>query len=162
MGDSYIMNGVKSLFRFHWGSVVAGSFLLNFFYIPDLVYDFLKPNENNRGCYKCFTTVCCCCDRFFGFARSDAMAFINAVGLPYCNSSRWCEKINYLSSYFDGSQSIFRVHLLLFSISVQEVMSCQLLLPLQQALYTRMRQELLPINSLYFLVLPSIYLLSHI
>lgn len=102
------MNGVKSLFRFHWGSVVAGSFLLNFFYIPDLVYDFLKPNENNRGCYKCFTTVCCCCDRFFGFARSDAMAFVNAVGLPYCNSSRWCEKINYLSSYFDGSQSIFR------------------------------------------------------
>lgn len=118
MGDSYIMNGVKSLFRFHWGSVVAGSFLLNFFYIPDLMYDFLKPNENNRGCYKCFTTVCCCCDRFFGFARSDAMAFINAVGLPYCNSSRWCEKINYLSSYFDGSQSIFRVYSLLFSISV--------------------------------------------
>ena len=156
------MNGVKSLFRFHWGSVVAGSFLLNFFYIPDLMYDFLKPNENNRGCYKCFTTVCCCCDRFFGFARSDAMAFINAVGLPYCNSSRWCEKINYLSSYFDGSQSIFRVYLLLFSISVQVVMSCQQLQPLLQALYMQLPQELLLINLLYFLVLSLIYLLSHI
>lgn len=84
------MFGVKGLFRFHWGSVVASSFLLNFFYLPDIIYDFFKPNENNRGCYKCFTGVCCACDRLFGFARSETMAFINAIGLPYCNSSRWC------------------------------------------------------------------------
>lgn len=31
-GDSLIMNGVKALFKFHWGSVVGSSFLLNFFF----------------------------------------------------------------------------------------------------------------------------------
>lgn len=44
MKDSYIMHGIKGLFRFHWGSVVASSFLLNFFYLPDIIYDFIKPN----------------------------------------------------------------------------------------------------------------------
>lgn len=88
--DSYIMHGVKGLFKYHWGSVVASSFLLNFFYLPDIIYDFFKPNPANKSCYSCFTSVCCLCDRIFGFARSETMAFINSVGLPYCNSSRWC------------------------------------------------------------------------
>lgn len=96
------MHGIKGLFRYHWGSVVAGSFLLNFFYLIDIIYYFFRSKPTNK------TSICCCCDRVFGFARSETMAFINSVGLPYCNSSRWCEKINYMSSYFDGGQSIFR------------------------------------------------------
>jgi hypothetical protein len=43
-GESIIMHGTKGLLRYHWGSVVASSFLLNFFFIPDLIYDFVKPS----------------------------------------------------------------------------------------------------------------------
>lgn len=96
VGDSFIMHGIKGLFRYHWGSVVASSFLLNFFYLPDLIYDFVKPSQRNRSCFNCYTSVCCCCERMFGFARSETMAFINAIGLPYCNSSRWCDRLSYL------------------------------------------------------------------
>lgn len=103
------MFGLSNLFRFHWGSVVAGSFLLNFFYLFDVLYDALKPPETSRGCYKTFTSICCLCDRLLGFARGEAHAFINLVGLPYCNSARWCERLNYMTDYFNGSQSIFRV-----------------------------------------------------
>jgi hypothetical protein len=34
-----------NFFKFHWGSVVAGSFLLDFFYIFDIFYDFCKPKN---------------------------------------------------------------------------------------------------------------------
>lgn len=104
------MFGLRGLLCYHWGSVVAASFLLNFFYLFDVVYDIIKPSESNYKFYQCFTGVCCCCDRILGFVRSEAMAFINLTGLPYCNSARWIERINYLSTYFDGSQSINRVN----------------------------------------------------
>lgn len=96
LGDSRILFGVKNLFKFHWGSVVAGSFLANFFYLPDILFDLIKPSNTNSPFY----SVCCCCDRVFGFVRSEAVGFINMVGLPFCNSSRWCEKINGLSEEF--------------------------------------------------------------
>ena len=41
---SYLF-GISNLFRFHWGSVVAGSFILNFFYFFDVLYDAIKPTE---------------------------------------------------------------------------------------------------------------------
>jgi len=65
-GDSLIMNGVKALFKFHWGSVVGSSFLLNFFFLPDLIYSFIK---GIFGC-KCCSNACSPIDRLFGFARS--------------------------------------------------------------------------------------------
>ena len=48
LGDSRFMFGLSNLFRFHWGSVVAGSFLLNFFYLFDVLYDAIKPAESSR------------------------------------------------------------------------------------------------------------------
>jgi hypothetical protein len=76
-----------NLFKFHWGSVVAGSFLLNFFYIFDAFYDFFKPNHKSPTL---LSKMCCCCDRLLGFARSDTLSFVNLVGQPYCNSARYC------------------------------------------------------------------------
>lgn len=56
-----------NLFKYHWGSVVAGAFLLHFVYPIDLVYDILKPSQNNHGAYRRF---CCCCERVLDLARS--------------------------------------------------------------------------------------------
>jgi hypothetical protein len=96
-----------NFFKFHWGSVVAGSFLLDFFYILDVFYDFMKPrNEENLSV---FAKICCCCDRILGLARSDTFSFLNLVGQPYCNSARYCEEIGDRSDQFEGSQSVFRV-----------------------------------------------------
>ncbi len=93
--------------KFHWGSVVAGSLLLDFFYIFDIFYDFMKPK--NSDTLSIFTKICCCCDRVLGLARSDTFSFLNLIGQPYCNSARFCEQIDDRSDTFDGSQSVFRV-----------------------------------------------------
>lgn len=56
-----------NLFKYHWGSVVAGAFLLHFIYPIDLIYDILKPSQTNHGPYR---TFCCCCERVLDLARS--------------------------------------------------------------------------------------------
>lgn len=38
--------GLGNLFKFHYGSVIVGSFLLNFFYLFDTFYDFIKPSNS--------------------------------------------------------------------------------------------------------------------
>lgn len=81
-----------NLLKFHWGSVVAGSFILNFFYIFDTFYDFSKPRDSQN--LSLFAKICCCCDRALGFSRSDTFSFVNLVGQPYCNSARYCEEID--------------------------------------------------------------------
>ena len=97
-----------NFFKFHWGSVVAGSFLLDFFYIFDIFYDFMKPK--NEESLSTFAKICCCCDRVLGLARSDTFSFLNLIGQPYCNSARYCEEIDDRSDTFEGSQSVFRVN----------------------------------------------------
>ena len=88
-GSSKFLFGLKALFAFHWGSVVAGSFMINFFFIPDLLFDFIRPNEDdNPGGFQTFNKVCCLCNRVLGLVREESMAFINMTGLPYCNASR--------------------------------------------------------------------------
>ena len=42
--SSKFLFGLKAFFRFHWGSVVGGSFMINFFFIPDLLFDFIRPD----------------------------------------------------------------------------------------------------------------------
>jgi hypothetical protein len=37
------IDSVRNLFCYHWGSVVAGSFMLGFLTIPDMLFDILKP-----------------------------------------------------------------------------------------------------------------------
>jgi hypothetical protein len=82
----------KLLVMKHFGSVIAGSFMTGFLAAFDMIFDFLRPSENrqNPSTYdKIFGVACGCCVRIFDFVRSDALAFINLAGNPYCNSSRY-------------------------------------------------------------------------
>jgi hypothetical protein len=38
---------IRNLFCYHWGSVVAGSFMLGFLTVPDMLFDLLKPSRIN-------------------------------------------------------------------------------------------------------------------
>jgi len=46
---------INNLFSFHWGSVVAGSFLLYILYPFDLICDFIKPSNPDST----FNFICC-------------------------------------------------------------------------------------------------------
>ena len=91
------MNPKKTLITKHFGSVVAGSFMTGFFALGDYIFDLIKPSskesEEDEGCWdKIFkSALCMCCTKTFDLVRSDAMAYINLSGNPYCNSARYCE-----------------------------------------------------------------------
>jgi hypothetical protein len=123
-GDRDLQLSLVRLFRFHWGSVAGGAFLLNILYPFDLVYDLLKPKQTVRGnsCLSGF--CCCCCERVLDLARTEAMAMVNLLGTPYCNSSRLCEQIVFFSNYTSGSESANRVSPPLLSSSGSERTYC--------------------------------------
>lgn len=87
---------VRNLFCYHWGSVVAGSFMLGFFTLPDMIFDIFKPSrlkeaEGQTGCYaSCFHCLAGWIEPLFELVRSESMAYINMTGVPYCNASRYC------------------------------------------------------------------------
>lgn len=95
------------------GSVIAGAYITGFLSLFDFIFDFVKPDENANpdGCYtNCYKCFCVCCIRVFDLVRSDAMAFINLTGNPFCNSSRYCEYLCDRSIIMDYSQSTSRAY----------------------------------------------------
>ena len=73
--------------------------------------------------YICFQTCCNPCLKVFELVRSDALAFVNLSGNPYCNSSRYCEYLCEKSLLMDGSQATSRTyricaHMLIASIVI--------------------------------------------
>ena len=85
------------LVTFHWGSVLAGSFLTVLFGIPDTIFDSLRvgveitqPLSTETTYGRCCTNSCSWLYGVCDLVRSDAMAMIHLTGLPYCNSSRYC------------------------------------------------------------------------
>lgn len=86
--------------------------MINVFFLPDLFFGFIRPDEDVRPeAHKTFSSVCCACDRVFGLVRGEAMAMIVMAGMPYCNASRVAENIYfYNNDPIDGpeSQSISR------------------------------------------------------
>lgn len=88
MGDISISVALERLFKYHWGSVVGGAFLLNILYPFDLIYDLFKPDPTVKGGIA--SCLCCCCERVLDLSRTEAMTLINLVGYPYCNASRLC------------------------------------------------------------------------
>ena len=86
--------------------------MTSFLALWDFIFDFVKPDENANpdgcytSCYKCF----CCCASIFDLVRSDAMAYINLTGNPYCNSARYCEYLCDRSIIMDYSQSTSRAY----------------------------------------------------
>lgn len=89
---------LKTLICRHFGSVIGGSFMTGFFTLGDYLFDLIKPGVSSSvtGVHnRCWNTCCGPCNKVFALVRSDAMAYINIAGNPYCNSARYCE---YLSS----------------------------------------------------------------
>lgn len=87
--------------------------MTGFFSFFDFVFDFLKPSSaaDSNGCYYRFYNCCCiCCVTLFDLVRSDAMAFINLTGNPFCNSARYCEYLCDRSTIMDYSQSTSRAY----------------------------------------------------
>ena len=94
----------------HWGSVVGGSFLNAFFDLPTHLIEL----------FVCHPQACCgklgtCCYNtcgiftcFFDLVRTDAYAYINMTGIPFCNSARQCKKICERCPAFIGSHSPMR------------------------------------------------------
>lgn len=83
----------------HFGSVVAGAFMIGFFTVADFIFDTIAPskheiNQGASGCkgflYSIYEKTCGKIVSFFDLVRSDAMAYISLTGNPYCNSSRYC------------------------------------------------------------------------
>lgn len=56
-------------------------------------------------CGNCCYNNCSWCSSFFGLVRTDAYAYINLFGNPYCDSARECEKLCSNSHHFQGFQS---------------------------------------------------------
>lgn len=59
----------------------------------------------------------------YNLTRSEAMAYINIVPLPYCNASRYCEMLADDSGFYNRSQITNRLyrlcaHIVLMSIAV--------------------------------------------
>lgn len=113
---------MKTLVCKHFGSVIAGSFMTGFFTLGDYIFDLLK-GESDGGCWDRFLGCFCGpCLHLFELVRSDAMAYINLTGNPYCNSARTCEYLCDNSRVMENSQTFSRgyrisSHLLLAGIN---------------------------------------------
>lgn len=102
------LHPLKTLILKHFGSVVGGSFMTGFFTIGDYLLDILKPSVDSKKSgihYKLFNTCCGPCDKVFDLVRSDAMAYINIAGNPYCNAARYCDYISDQSVVLEEAQS---------------------------------------------------------
>ena len=92
---------------------MTGSFITGTLSVGDLIFDFLKPDENANP-ESCYNESCQClfkpCFSLFDLVRSDAMAFINMTGNPFMNSARYCEFLCDRSIIMDYSQSTSRAY----------------------------------------------------
>jgi len=93
--------------KYHFGSVAAGSFMNAFFNFFDFIYETFRCYP--EGTCPMMSPCCNCCDKIFGcffdLIRTDAYAYINLNGIPYCNAARNCEDLCHQSRLFIGSQS---------------------------------------------------------
>lgn len=86
--------------------------MTGFFSVGDYLFDLIKHSDKEEGgcCASCVNYVCTGCLKVFDLVRSDAMAYINASGVPYCNSARYCEYLTDKSLLLEGSQSASRTY----------------------------------------------------
>ena len=86
--------------------------MTGFFSIGDYLLDLIKHSDKEESgcCAQCVDYVCTCCIKVFDLVRSDAMAYINTAGVPYCNSARYCEYLTDKSLLLEGSQSASRTY----------------------------------------------------
>ena len=107
--------------RFHFGSVVGGSFLNAFFNLINFFLEALRcyPDGTCPLCAPCCTSLFNCCANLFDLVRTDVYSYINLTGIAYCNSARYCEHLIENSRLFVGSQSLlyfYRISAYAFTI----------------------------------------------
>lgn len=67
-----------------------------------------------------------CCNGLFGLSRTDAYAYINLAGIPYCNAARNCECLCSESRIIYGRQSplrYYRVYSHIFLVGLTTLIS---------------------------------------
>lgn len=100
-------NPYQRLLCKHWGSVVGGSFLNAFFGLPRAIIELFicHPQACCPGigsfCYNSCSWYTC----FWDLIRTDAYAYQNLSGIPFCNSARQAKKINERNPAYVGSHS---------------------------------------------------------
>jgi hypothetical protein len=87
----------------HLGSVIACAFMTGFFALADAIFDLVRGAHHAHD-----NAICDACTSFFDLVRSEAMAYINLWGNPYCNSARYCEYLCDKSTVLQESQSASR------------------------------------------------------
>lgn len=94
----------------NWGSVVAGSFANAFLRIPSNVLEqcICHPDGCCARCGQSCSNNCNWCLSLLALIRTDSYSYINIFGVPYCDSSRECEKLCENSQHFVGMQSAMR------------------------------------------------------
>jgi hypothetical protein len=92
------------LFGKHLGSVIGGAFVNGFFFIPQAITDLVRSCRNSK------TKTNTCLVNAVELARADALSFIILSGLPYCNSSKYCEYLWNESMISDQTQSSIRIY----------------------------------------------------
>ena len=111
------------LLRFHFGSVVGGSFLNAFFNLIDFFLESLRcyPDGTCPACAPFCTSVTASCANLFDLVRTDVYSYSNLTGVDYCNSARFCEHLIETSRLFVGSQSLlyfYRISAYSFTIGI--------------------------------------------
>lgn len=94
--------------RFHFGSVVGGSFLNAFFNLIDFFLEALRcyPDGTCPACAPFCNNLFSACANLFDLVRTDVYSYTNLTGVDYCNSARYCEHLIETSRLFVGSQSL--------------------------------------------------------
>jgi hypothetical protein len=94
----------------NWGSVVGGSFLNAFFEVPTLLIELLVCHPQTC-CSKLGTMCynkCNLCTCFFDLVRTDAYAYINLTGIPFCDAARQTSRLADRSNQFIGYHSAMK------------------------------------------------------
>lgn len=80
------------LLKYHFGSVVGGSFLNAFFNILDFFLEAFRcyPEGACAACAPCCANLFGCCSSLLDLVRTDVYGYINLTGIAYCNAARNC------------------------------------------------------------------------
>jgi hypothetical protein len=98
------------LLCYHWGSVVFGSFVNGFFYLPTMLLEMLicHPDTCCSKMGTCCYSTCGCLLTLCNSVRSDAYAYTSMTGIPYCNAAMNCGRLCERSKHFVGQHSPIR------------------------------------------------------
>jgi choline transporter-like protein 2/4/5 len=94
-GDADVWKGFWWSFRYNFGSLAMGSFILTLVWIVRLIFEFvgelLKDSTGGNSCVRCLLICIRCCldcfDRFVRFLNSNAYIYMAISGESFCPSA---------------------------------------------------------------------------